>query len=292
MRLSAKNNIEAAIFLSPFLLLFVVLRLYPMLNGFFISLFERDVLGLRNRFVGLHNYLSLARDPVFWKSMANTIKYVLIVTPIMVPTGLLLALGLNRAFRGDSLVRGILFAPRVLSVAVVSLIWLWILQPEWGLLNYYCAKLGIPVQNWLSSPVWAFFALAIMDTWWCAGYQMIIFLAGLQQIPRELYEAAYMDGANSRVAFFHVTIPGLMPSLLFVIVTHLIGAFQVFGMFWITTKGGPYGSTRLMVQYIYENGFSYYKMGYASALAYVLMAVILLFSLLQFRLFRPREQQK
>ena len=289
LRKNKKNNIEALIFLSPFIFLFLLLRFYPFISGFIISLFKRDILGIRNEFVGLENYLLLIKDPTFWKAIGNTLKYIALVTPLLVPISLILALLLNKSFKGSSIFRGIFFVPRILSVAVVSLIWLWVYQPEWGLLNFYLKKVLLLHQNWLNHPFWAFLAIVMVDTWWCAGYNMIIFLAGLQQIPKTLYEAAYIDGSNKWQCFIYITLPGLKPSLLFVLVVHIIGAFQIFGIFWIMTQGGPYGSTRLMVQYIYENGFTYFKMGYASSLAYVLFLLILVFTLIQFRFLRNTE---
>ena len=157
------------------------------------------------------------------------------------------------------------------------------------MLNHYLRSLALPEQNWLSSPVWSMFAIVVTDVWWKAGFRMVIFLAGLSQIDPELYEAARVDGAGGWASFWHITLPGLRASLLFVLVTHLIGSLQIFGLIFIMTGGGPYGSTRVLVQYIYENGFHYYKMGYAAALGYVLMLVILGFTLAQFHFLRPRE---
>ncbi|MGQ9628989.1 MAG: carbohydrate ABC transporter permease [bacterium] len=283
------DNFAGFLFLLPYAILFLVFRVYPIFAGLFISLFKRDILGLENEFVGLGNYVALLGDEVFWKSLWNTFRYTLMSTPIMIPMAIALALALNSRFRGAAILRAAFFTPRILSVAVISLIWLWIYQPEWGLLNYYLRRIRLPDQNWLSDPFWAMFAIVIVAVWWNVGYQMIIFLAGLQQIPDHLYEAARVDGANAWGCFRHVTMPGLRPSLLFVLVTHFIGSFQIFGMVFIMTGGGPYDSTRVLVQYIYDNGFRYYKMGYASSLAYTLMVIILIFTLAQFRILRRQD---
>ena len=288
--LSLRNDsIAAYLFLLPYALLFVPFRIYPVFSGLVLSLYKRDILGLENQFVGLANFVTALKDDVFWLSLWNTVRYTLISTPIMVPAGLLLALALSRRSKSGAFFRVVFFTPRVISVAVATLVWRWIYQAEYGLLNHYLSLLGLPEQNWLSSPVWSMFAIVVTDTWWVVGWPMIIFLAGLGQIDPELYEAARVDGAGGSRSFWHITLPGLRPSLLFIIVTHLIGSLQIFGLIFIMTRGGPYGSTRVMVQYIYENGFEYYKMGYAAALSFLLMIVVLLATLLQFTILKPRE---
>lgn len=283
------DNVAAYLFLLPYALLFIPFRIYPVFSGLALSLYKRDILGLENEFVGLANFAKALTDSVFWISLWNTIRYTLISTPVMVPAGLLLALGLSRSTRSGAFFRVVFFAPRVISVAVATLVWRWIYQAEYGLLNHYLSLLHLPEQNWLASPVWSMFAIVVTDAWWVVGWPMIIFLAGLGQIDPELYEAARVDGASGWPSFWHITLPGLRPSLLFIIVTHLIGSLQIFGLIFIMTRGGPYGSTRVMVQYIYENGFEYYKMGYAAALSFLLMIVVLLATLLQFTILKPRE---
>jgi len=283
------DNFAGLVFLLPYAIVFLIFKVYPVFSGLHISLFKRDILGLENTFVGFGNYINLLKDDVFWLALWNTIRYTLLSTPTHIPVGLLLALGLHRAIKGGTVYRVVFFMPQILSVAVATLIWRWIYQPEWGLLNHYLNGLKLPEQNWLASPVWSMFAIVVTDVWWKAGFKMVIFLAGLSQIDPELYEAARVDGAGAWKGFWHITLPSLRASLLFVLVVHLIGSLQIFGLIFIMTQGGPYGSTRVMVQYIYENGFHYYKMGYASALAYMLMVVIMILALIQFRVLRPRE---
>jgi multiple sugar transport system permease protein len=285
----ANDNFAGLIFLLPFAVLFLIFKTYPILAGVYISLFKRDILGLENEFIGLGNYISLLQDDVFWLSLWNTLRYTMLSTPTMVPLSLLLALSIKHVWKGGTYFRLLFFLPNILSVAVISLIWRWVYQPEWGLLNHYLSMARFPEQNWLSDPVWAMFAIVVVDNWWRNGFKVIIFLAGLGQISPELYEASKVDGASAWHSFWHVTLPGIRPSLLFVLATHLIGSLQIFGMIFIMTRGGPYGSTRVLVQYIYENGFNYYKMGYASALAYILMIVILAFTFIQFGLMRSKE---
>jgi len=287
-RLGRRDSLSAIPFLIPFFVVFIVFRVFPIAWGFILSLFDRDLLGMRNTFIGLGNYSALLQDNVFWASLWNTFRYVVMSTPTIIPMSLILALLLVRPMRWGGVFRVIFFLPRVLSVAVVSVVWVWILQPRYGLLNNVLASFGIPAIGWLTNPAWAMFSIVIVDIWWVVGFQMIIFIAGLSQIDAQLYEAAWVDGANPWQSFWHITFPGIRPSLLFVLVMHVIGAFQIFGKVFIMTGGGPQGSTRVLVQYIYESGFEHYRMGYASALAYVLMFFILLFTLLQFRVLRER----
>ncbi|MBN1411029.1 MAG: sugar ABC transporter permease [Spirochaetales bacterium] len=284
-----KNVYFSLLFLSPFLILFLLFKLYPMIAGFVLSFTKSNIFGTEFKFVEFSNYFKLFQDTTFWKAMRNTVLYTLLTTPLMIPLALFLAVALNRGFRFLKALRSVFFLPKILSVSVISLIWLWIYQPDWGLLNYYLKMFHLPIQNWLQKPFMALFSIVIMDIWWTAGYQLIILLAGLGQIPKELYEVADIEGANAWQKFIYVTLPCLKPSLLFVFVTHIIGCLQIFGMIYIVTGGGPYGSTRVMVQYIYENAFIYNKMGYASALAYILMVVILVFTLIQFKFLREKE---
>ena len=282
-KINRRENLAAVLFLLPYAILFFLFRAYPIISGLVISFFKRDILGLENTFIGLWNYFDIFQDGVFWRSLWNTFRFAFMVTPLMVPLALFTAMLLVKPIRGSWFYRLILFAPRVLSVSVVALIGLWVWQPEWGLLNFYLQKIGLPSQNWLAAPTFSMVVIVLIDIWWVTGYYMVIFMAGLRQIPEELYEAAAIDGANRWDSFLNITLPGLRGSLMFVLVTHVIGAFQIFGLVNIITEGGPYDSTKVLVQYIYLNGFSYYKMGYASALAYILMLIILFFTLIQIK---------
>lgn len=279
-------GLTVAGFLAPFLIVFGLFKIYPIFAGFVLSLMKAQIFGLSNTFVGLRNYARLLQDPVFWVSLKNTILYATLTTPIMIPIAITIALFLNLRVRVFELFRSLFFLPKILSVSVVGLLWMWIYQPDWGLLNFYLGRLGLPLQNWLQRPFMALFSIVIIDTWWTVGYQAIILLAGLSQIPGVLFEAADIEGATPLQKVFQIILPNLKQSILFVLVTHIIGCLQIFGLIFVVTEGGPYGSTRVMVQYIYENAFYYNKMGYASALAFVLMLVILVLTLIQFRVFK------
>lgn len=284
-----RNALTAYLFLLPYLAVFVVFMLYPIANGLWVSLHDWHVLQPVKPFVGAANYQAMVNDPVFWRSLWNTIYFTLLSTPLLVAVGLGLALLLNQKVRGLSFFRAAIFAPYVLSISVVALLWLWILQPRYGLVNVYLEQIGLSSVNWLGNPAYAMPAIALATLWWTVGFNMVIFLAGLQEVPQDVLEAASIDGANGWQRFWLVVLPLLRRVTLFVTVIQVIKSFQVFGQVHIMTGGGPFGSTRVLVQYIYENGFRYWRMGYASAMAYALLAIILVFTILQFRLSRERE---
>jgi multiple sugar transport system permease protein len=204
---------------------------------------------------------------------------------------LLLGVALNRGIALRTFLRSAFFFPFTLSVVTVGLTWLWLLDPVVGPFNYYLKALGIPVRSWLADPTTAMWAIIVTSVWWVTGYYLVIYLAGLQDIPRELYEAAALDGAGGARAFWAITLPLLRPVFLFVFVTHVIGSFQIFGQVFILTQGGPGDATRTVVQHLYETAFqNFFHFGSASAMAWVLFGLILVFSLLQFRLLRGHTQ--
>lgn len=227
-------------------------------------------------------------DSQFWLSFGNTVLFVLLSTPIIVGGGLLLALALNRKGRMIGLLRTLFFAPYVLSVSVLTLIWAFLLNPQLGLVGELFRFLGIDPISWLTSPDWAMPAIVITTLWWTVGFNVVLFLAGLQDIDGSLYEAAELDGASAFQRFRHITVPGLERTTLLVVVLQIIASFQIFGQVFIMTRGGPGGATRVSVQHIYESGFRDLELGYASAMSVFLFVVMVLFSALQFRLVRER----
>src|SRR5437899_3835965 len=276
----------AYLFLAPGLLLFVVFRVYPLLEGLRLS-FTNARLGRPSlAYVGAANYPRLLDATRFPVSLANTAFYTIASTlPILViPLGL--ALALNRGALRNVL-RSAFFFPFTLSVVTVGLTWLWLLDPVVGPFSYYLRALGLPARSWLADPATAMWAIIATTVWWVTGYYLVIYLAGLQDIPRELYEAAALDGAGSGHAF----LPLLRPVLLFVVVTHVIGSFQIFGQVFVLTDGGPGDATRTVVQHLYETAFqNFFQFGAASAMAWVLFAIIMVFSILQFRLLRGHTE--
>jgi multiple sugar transport system permease protein len=279
------------LFLAPGLLLFGAFRLYPLLDGLRLSFTNARLGRAQYAWVGLANYERLLDDTRFHTSLWNTAVYTLASTLPILALPLALALALHRGVRLTMLLRSAFFFPFTLSVVTVGLTWLWLLDPVIGPFSYYLHALGVPVRAWLADPATAMWAIILTTVWWVAGYYLVVYLAGLQDIPRELYEAAALDGAGGWTAFRAITLPLLRPVLLFVFVTHIIGSFQIFGQVFILTQGGPGDATRTVVQHLYETAFqNFFHFGSASAIAWVLFAVIVGFSLLQFRLLRGHTE--
>jgi len=277
-------------FLAPGLLLFAVYRLYPLLEGLRLSFTNARLWRPTQQWVGLANYARLLDDTRFQVSLWNTGFYTVASTLPILAVPLALALMLNRG-RLKTLLRSVFFFPFTLSVVTVGLAWLWLLDPVVGPFNYYLRGLGAPARSWLADPHTAMWAIILTTVWWVTGYYLVVYLAGLQDIPRDLYEAAALDGASGARAFWAITLPLLRPVLLFVVVTHVIGSFQLFGQVFVLTGGGPGDATRTVVQHLYETAFqNFFQFGAASAMAWVLFAVILAFSLLQFRLLRGHTE--
>ncbi len=279
-----RNTRDGYLFLAPYLVVVAVFMVYPIFSGLWISLHDWAILGSNRPFVGLANYAKMLGDDTFWKSLGNTLYFVVLSTPLLVVVGLLFALLLNTKVPGRTFFRAAVFLPYILSISVVGMLWLWLLQPRHGLLSWHLR--GIPFLasvNWLGDPRLAMPSIALTTVWWTVGFNMVLFLAGLQDIPAELRDAAKIDGAGRFQEFWYITLPLLRRITLFVVVMQVIRSFQIFGQVYIMTGGGPYGATRVLVQYIYESGFKYWKMGYASAMAYVLLAFIMVFTLAQIR---------
>ncbi len=277
-------------FLAPGLLLFAVYRLYPLLEGLRLSFTNARLGRASEQWIGLANYTRLIEDSRFHVSLWNTAFYTVASTLPVLAVPLALALALNRG-RLRTLLRSVFFFPFTLSVVTVGLAWLWLLDPVVGPFNYYLRGLGVPVRSWLADPQTAMWTIILTTVWWVTGYYLVIYLAGLQDIPRDLYEAAALDGASGWRSFWAITLPLLRPVLLFVVVTHVIGSFQLFGQVFVLTGGGPGDATRTVVQHLYETAFqNFFQFGAASAMAWVLFAVILAFSVLQFRLLRGHTE--
>jgi multiple sugar transport system permease protein len=277
------------LFVLPFIVAFVLFRLGPVVAGFFISLTEWNIVG-EPKFIGLGNYAHLARDPIFWTAMRNTLYFVAMSVPLLIVLGLALALLYNQPFKSAVVGRVVTFAPYVMMPTVIGLLWKWIYDTRFGLLNYYLVRIHLPAIPWLTDVNFAMPSVVLATLWWNLGYTMVIFLAGLQDIPEELYEAARIDGATRWGCFRHVTLPLLKPTTFFICVITLINSFQVFDQVFVMTNGGPLRRTLTLVQYLYETGFQQYQLGYASAIAYVLFIVLMALALLQLRTFFNRGE--
>lgn len=274
-------------FIGPSLALLLVFSAAPLLFAFYLSFHGWNLVEPAKPFVGLRHYVQLAGDGLFWNAAKNTLIYSLYVPATMV-LSLAVALLLNRSFRGVALLRAVFFMPYITSFVAISIVWQWMYDPEFGLFNWALGLVGLGPYPWLSNPATALPALMILAVWIHIGFQMVIFLAGLQAIPSELYEAAMIDGAGRWRRFWRITVPLLKPTTFFVLVTSAIGSFQVFTFVYVMTEGGPLRATDVIVYHIYQNAWQFLRMGYASAMSWVLFAAIFAITLLQFKLLGRR----
>jgi len=351
-----KDTIDAYLFLAPFLAVYSIFVIYPIIQAVYMSLYRWDLLAMGMReFIGLKNYVNMAwgtgmtwdlqqlwilrliglaaiplswraalrgsirkatagwmsvagvilfagvmgihpaeangrwYDAVFWSSFGNTLEFVVLSTPLIVAVGLAMALALNGRGRSMGLFRTAFFASYVFSVSVLTLIWGYLLQPQRGILAAFLSSFGVEPIPWLTDPSLAMPAIVMATLWWTVGFNMVLFLAGLQDIDPTLYEAAEIDGAGRLMQFRHITLPGLRRTTLMVIVLQIIASFQIFGQVYIMTRGGPGGSTRVLIQHIYESGFRDFELGYASAMSLFLFVIMFVVSFFQFRL-SPQEE--
>lgn len=277
-----------ALFL-PYAVLFSVFLLWPVIDGLRLALMRHELAStLPPHFVGLSNFSEAFGDPHFRRALWATVQFVIFTTPLTIGFALLMALLLHRITpTRRAIYRTLIFMPGLLTVTVVALLWRWLYNPEFGPLNQWLAPLGIEVP-WLTEPGWAMASIVLMTVWWTVGGPMVILMAALGEIPEEFHEAADIDGAKPLSKLWHVTLPLLKPALLFVLILNLIASFQVFGQTFLVTGGGPELSTRVMVHYIFETTFRGYRLGYGSAMSWLLFLLIALFSLAQTRLVRER----
>ncbi|MGA9119405.1 MAG: sugar ABC transporter permease [Bacteroidota bacterium] len=288
--MNEKTKTRAALlFLSPALVAIGLFFFIPVIAALVLSFSDFDIYALGSfanaRFVGFGNYIKLVEDPLFWLALKNTFYFLLVGGPLSVAASLATALLLNsRLVRYQSLFRFLYFAPVVTTLVAVAVVWRFLYHPRFGLLNYALGFLGIGQIDWLGDPHWAMPAIILMAVWKNFGYNMIIFIAGLQNIPQSLYEAASIDGAGTWQQFTDITLPQLAPTTLFVGIITMIGYFQLFAEPYVMTQGGPTNSTLSIVLLMYQQGFRWWSMGYAAAIAFVLFVIILAGSLIQTRL--------
>lgn len=271
------------LFVSPALLLFLLFILGPFVAAMALSLYSYDLL-TPAEFVGLENFRRLASDDLLLKALANTFIFAFASVVTHLVGGLLLALAVNRGLNKvlSYFVRTAIFFPFLISWAAVALLWKYVLDPTFGILSYYLGMIGITAPGWFTDPAWALPSIIGIDFWHTIGYTFLIMLAGLQTVPNEMTEAARVDGASSVQRFFHVTLPLMTPTMFFASVITFIGAFQIFDPVQIITGGGPNDATITAVMYLYQTGFQAFQIGYASAIALVVFAVIMLVTILQF----------
>ena len=270
-------------FVAPFVLLYSFLLIYPLVRGIMLSFRRSDPFG-DGPFVGLSNYARLFADPVFYQAMLNTFMVTLMIVPVLTIIALGLALALNRATRGAAILRGVFFSSSVLSVTIVTLIWRFVLAPDAGLLGELATALGREPLPFLSHPNLVLPALAITTIWWSIGLPMMLFLAGLQQIPGDMYEAAALDRSTVWTTFWRLTLPSLRHTVLLVVMLQTAAQLQMFGQAQLLTAGGPGGASRTAVLFIFEAAFARWEVGYASAAAEMLFVLIVLVTLAQYYL--------
>jgi multiple sugar transport system permease protein len=277
------------VFLSPALAAIGVFFFLPVLAALVLSFTDFDIYSLSNisyaRFVGFHNYVSLLNDALFWKAFGNTMYFLIVGGPLSVAVSLGAALLVNvKLVRWKGFFRTVYFAPVVTTLVAVAVVWRFVYHPRFGLLNYLLGLAGINAIDWLGDPQWAMPAIILMAVWKNFGYNMVIFIAGLQNIPDSLYEAASIDGANTFQKFRTITLPLLAPTTVFISIITMIGYFQLFAEPYVMTQGGPMNGTLSIVLLMYQQGFRWWNMGYSAAVAFVLFAVIFAASVLQTRL--------
>jgi multiple sugar transport system permease protein len=280
-------------FLTPALVLIGLFFFLPVGASLLLSITDFDIYALGNtslaRFVGVRNYANLIHNPTFWTAVENTFYFAVVGGPLTVAASLGAALLVNaRAVKLRGLFRTIYFTPFVTTLVAIAVVWRYLYHPRYGLLNYLLGHIGVGPIDWLGDPHWAMPSIILMAIWKNFGYNMLIFIAGLQSVPEELYEAARIDGAGALRRFWHVTVPQLAPTFLFVGVVTMIGYFQLFAEPYVMTGGGPLRATTSLVLFMYEEGFRWWRMGVAAAIAFVLFGIILLWTLVQMRLQRER----
>lgn len=284
-RRSAAN----ALFVAPYFLVFVLLVVVPLFLGLWLSFQDYDMLGGYGGYVGLKNFQDLGKDRIFIQTIFNTIWFVVYTVPAFVLIGLFLALALNNAWRSSVVLRSIFFGSQVLSVTIVTLIWRLVYMPDRGLLFNMTASAGLPAPNFIADPVLALVGIAIVTVWWTIGLPMMLFLAALQQIPDEVYEAAALDNASRWRTLTKITLPAIRRTMILVAVIEIVLQFQLFGQANLITNGGPNNLSRPMVMFIYEAGFRDWALGYAAAASQVLFFVMLVAAAAQMWLARQKE---
>lgn len=272
------------LFVAPALVIFLVFSIYPLLSTIGLSFYEWDMISPTKTFVGFANYKGLFNDPKFYQTVWNTFVYMVLT----VGFGVLLAIGLALFLRKDTKInkfmQNLIFTPYIVSLASISFLWMWLMNNDFGLLNYILSFFGIGPVDWLGNPKIALFSLVIISVWKTLGYNTLIILSALQSIPKHLYEAAALDRATKVQVFRKITFPMISPTLFFLTIVNIIASFKVFETIQIITAGGPQNSTNTLVYAIYEYGFQFYKVGYASAIGVVLLLLISVFTIIYFKM--------
>lgn len=272
------------LFLSPALLVYGSFFIFPFIFSLYLSFMQWNLVSPNKEFVGIDNYIALVKDPVFWISLKNTVIYVLGTVPLSMILGLVMAILVEAAGRLREVYRFMFFIPVVTSIAVVSIVWTLLFSPNNGLIGNILKTVGVQGPNWLNDPNWAMWALIIVGVWKAMGYNMVLYIAGLKSIDRQLYEAAQIDGAGKWMQFRSITLPMLSPVTFFVMIVSIINSFQVFATIHIMTRGGPNNATNVLVYEVWQEAFQFFDIGKASALSMVLFLLVLAITIVQIRM--------
>jgi len=284
-----RHYVHAYLFISPVLLVFGLFRVWPALQTLYFSFYRVELASHRLVYVGLENFIDLFHDDIFLGAVINTFLYAFAIVPISAAAGLILAVLFNERFPAKELLKGVYFAPMVTSTVAAAVVWWWLYNPQYGLFNAILRLLHLPPSPWLLSTKTALLSIVLFSIWKTVGYNMVIYIAGLQAIPSEFYEAATIDGASSIQQFWRITVPLLAPVTTFILIYNGIFAFQVFDQVLVLTGGGPANATNVIVLEIYRQAFQRYRFGYAAAEAMVLFLLILIITIIQFRTSRRFE---
>ncbi|GEL97904.1 sugar ABC transporter permease [Cellulomonas terrae] len=285
----ARDNRIGWAFVAPFVVVFVMFLIWPFVHGFYLSFTGESITGAGGQLIGFDNYAEALRDPIMWRSLLNTLWFTVLSTVPLVLVALVLALLVHQGLPGQWLWRLSFFMPFLLASTVAAQIWIWMYNPQLGLVNYMLGAVGVEPIAWLQDPTWAMIAVVVETLWWTVGFNFLLYLTALQNIPEQQFEASALDGAGRWRQLRSITIPQLGPTTVLIAILQVLASLKVFDQIYMMTQGGPGGVTRPTVQYIFEVGFTGYRFGYASAIAYIFFAIIVIVAIGQMRLTTRRS---